>query len=927
MMGLGFAVVALFAGLVLLAVDAESARFLVGATLVALAAWSYRLREQVRAQTVRMQALELRLNGLSHRLTAPTPQPDQPADARGAAPGSAPSEPTEAAAHAAPSGRSHHPDVASASPRPPEASLAPPRPAPAVGPTPRVKTGSLSSTEKALRWLRRWLTTGNVPVKMGVLISFFGVSFLLKYAADQNYLTLPVSWRLAGVAMAATGALWFGWRQRERRPAFALALQGGAIGLLFLTVFAAFQLYQLLPALPAFGLLVLFTLVAGGLALRQNAMALAVLGAVGGFLAPVLISTGGGSHVALFSYYALLNGAVFATAWLRPWRVLNLIGFAFTFVVGVGWGYEFYHPAYFASVQPFLLLFFALYVGISIAYALGRSFRLRSYVDGTLVFGLPLLVYPLQTRLVGHFEHGATVSALALATIYLAAAWALSRASLKARVGLLAEAFLALGVGFATLAVPLMLSAHWTSVAWALEGVAMVWLGCRQGRALPAAAGVGLQLLGGGVLLGHLLLDGSSSDRLLLNQNVLGGVVLALAGVASAYWLERRSNWFRGFAAGVSWLLFAWGLLWWLIPLAEDVAFKLDTIRPPATTLLVLAVTAALLRGVQRLLVWSKIRAALSGYLPLLLLLAISWFELGAGTHFLAQGGIVSWPLALSALAMVFWGGEGLLPASRPWQRAGTVWLITFLVARQVYWLAGQVLPLSIWPLALTLAVPVLGYWALWFGVQRNRLAMATNQWDWLVRGGGPLLALAATAVLMAVLTQAGRPAPLAYWPLLNPLSSIAVAVWLTVSHGLVNNGLLAWQRYGFTGAQWRWLGLAGLGFVLLSSEVSRTVHHWSAVPFRAEALFESVRVQAGLSMVWALCALAVMVFSHRRAMRPIYLMGAALMALVVAKLFLIDLAQSGTLERIVSFLGVGVLLLVVGFLAPVPPKRGPGAG
>jgi len=49
---------------------------------------------------------------------------------------------------------------------------------------------------------------------------------------------------------------------------------------------------------------------------------------------------------------------------------------------------------------------------------------------------------------------------------------------------------------------------------------------------------------------------------------------------------------------------------------------------------------------------------------------------------------------------------------------------------------------------------------------------------------------------------------------------------------------------------------------------------------------------------------------------------GAALLALVVAKLFLVDLAQVGTVERIVSFIGVGLLLLLIGYLAPVPPRR-----
>ena len=70
------------------------------------------------------------------------------------------------------------------------------------------------------------------------------------------------------------------------------------------------------------------------LAVLQDARALAVLGIVGGFLAPMLASTGSGNHVALFSYYAMLNSAIFGIAWFKAWRVLNVLGFVFTFGIG-----------------------------------------------------------------------------------------------------------------------------------------------------------------------------------------------------------------------------------------------------------------------------------------------------------------------------------------------------------------------------------------------------------------------------------------------------------------------------------------------------------------------------------------------------------------------------------------------------------------
>ena len=95
-------------------------------------------------------------------------------------------------------------------------------------------------------------------------------------------------------------------------------------------------------------------------------------------LAPVLTSTGEGSHVAPFSYYALLNAGILVMAWFRHWRWLNWTGFVFTFVIGASWGYQYYQPEYYASTQPFLILFFLFYLTVSMLFARRQALeRLR----------------------------------------------------------------------------------------------------------------------------------------------------------------------------------------------------------------------------------------------------------------------------------------------------------------------------------------------------------------------------------------------------------------------------------------------------------------------------------------------------------------------------------------------------------------------
>ena len=89
----------------------------------------------------------------------------------------------------------------------------------------------------------------------------------------------------------------------------------------------------------------------------------------------------------------------------------------------------------------------------------------------------------------------------------------------------------------------------------------------------------------------------------------------------------------------------------------------------------------------------------------------------------------------------------------------------------------------------------------------------------------------------------------------------------------------------------------------------------------------DSVIVQAALSVFWTVIALALMLTANRIGRRTMWVMGAALLGVVVGKLFLVDLARLGGLERIVSFVGVGVLMVVVGYYAPVPPRKTGGMG
>lgn len=1041
-----------------------------------------------------------------------------------------------------------------------------PRPAP-IPPKPREP----SPIEQAIDWAQNWLFGGNTVLRVGVLLLFLGLAFLLRYATEG--MVVPIAVRYAGVAASAIALLGLGWWLRRRNPGYGLMLQGAGIAVLYLTIFAAMRLHPLLGAKEALGLLVVVTVCSAVLAVAQNAMGLAAAAALGGFAAPILTSTGSGNHVALFTYFILLNAGILAIAWFKAWRLLNLIGFVGTFGIGFAWGLRSYRPELFGSTEPFLVTFFLMYVAIGLLFArrklreaadapterdalLRWSVGKADYVDGTALFGPPLIGFGLQYAVIRHLEFGPAFSALALGLFYLLLARLLA-SRVRNQALLLVETCLALGVVFGTLAIPLGLDARWTSAAWAVEGAGLFWLGLRQRR--PLARGFALLLQVGAALAFLDKLD--AGDVTLLDGVPLGAAMLGMALLFSWWQLRRAPEdaakpWERrglpvlacsglGFlyliaplslaaeATAIAWALAGLATLFAALRLQSRAflfsAFgvqlvggavfllQLDTAGAGSgvfsdgwrglvgASLIGLALIggmlvaardplvrndARLLRGLSVILLvglvflnlavlfvlpWQSASAVWAGSGLLIIWLALhlqqrASFLFGlllqgvGGVAFLAASPLLLgplsgeglrplghagfWtPLALALAALVgAWrlhqvvrrdlagalGGPSLERLSQVLLVWGTGWwslaligeivrfaptelqaplmllaaalsvaaavliaprfewrtlalLCTLLMpaaavlllwawhaeyhpAADFGWLAWGVLfavhfvglrrLASLLPVGARSAAHVFGCWLI-IGVLSLELRYLLfalsehyNAWRWLgwaLLPSAYLLAMAAprgwpwpvsayrqeyrllTALPLAVamlgwfwlanIASDGAADPLPYLPLLNPLELgllfVLFGVWRWLSVSLPQLSL---------GEDWRrWLpqGVAGVSlFALLTATVFRFAHHWGGVPYRLDALLDSMLVQAGLSLVWTLIALPLMIVGHLRLRRELWLIGAALIAVVVAKLFFVELGNRGGLERIVSFIGVGVLLLIIGYFAPLPPRQ-----
>ncbi|KAB7624151.1 DUF2339 domain-containing protein [Alkalilimnicola sp. S0819] len=764
-----------------------------------------------------------------------------------------------------------------------------------------------------------WLRGGNTLARVGAVVLFFGVAFLLKYAAEEGM--MPIELRLMGAAAGGLALLIIGFRLRHKRRDYALVMQGAGIGIVYLTSFAALQLYHLIPAAAAFLLLAGLTAGAVALAVLQNAPWLAMLGVAGGFLAPVLTSTGDGNHVLLFSYYLILNTAILAIAWFKAWRSLNLLGFAFTFGIGTAWGLSAYQQTDFATAEFFLIAHVLLYTAIALLYAHRQPPRLTGLVDGTLIFGTPVLGFSLQAGMVQHHQYGLAISAAVAGLFYLCLATLLWR-RLAPTARSLVEAFLALGVAFATLAIPLAVEGRWTAAAWALEGAGIAWVSIRQRRRLALAFALLLQLVAAPFFAVDVAYGQTSLP--LLNPVYLGCLLLSLAALFSGWYLHRHR---RNYPHNWYWLppvLLGWGLLWWIAGAGAEIQeFVAQPYRQNAL-LAVLAVTALLTSSLRRPLHWSALRWPAVGLLPVMGALTLTALapvlDYGAlyRQHPLGALGYLAWPLAFAIHYAVLQQRRDDLPPTllAPLHAAG-LWLGVLWLSWEVSWWLHGVAG-GAWPLAAWGAVPAVSLALI------NRI-LVSRPTDDTAQGYRQLAAYPLAGWLLlwglgANLTSSGAPGPLPYVPLLNPLDAATLLAALAVLRQLLAGRNTAWGR-----ALPEWAGTGApalLGFVWFSAMIARSVHYWADVAYRLPALMQSVILQASWSLSWSLLAFAVMGWAHRRGARRTWMTGAGLCALVVVKLFLVDLAGTGTLARIVSFTGVGLLLLAVGYFAPLPPNR-----
>ncbi|NWF91715.1 MAG: DUF2339 domain-containing protein [Syntrophaceae bacterium] len=350
--------------------------------------------------------------------------------------------------------------------------------------------------DSEFRFGQKWLLI------IGIVAVIFGVAFFLKYSFDRGWIgpagrvSLAYLW---GLLFLMTGH----FLRKKYLTWFGLSIYGGGIVILYFATYAAFQIYNLLPQGFSFSIMVLITVLTCATAMAYETQALAILGLVGGFLTPILMSTGQDNYVALFTYMAILNIGILVISFRKRWPILQGLGFMVTYLIYTLWHVERYRPEKFWAAILFLNGFYIIYSLAPFAYYFLRK-------EAQQLLGVYILILNSAVALAFNYAmikgkhplEWMSVITVSYAIIYLLFAHRLSKRGEGARnilVVMLLKSTL-----FLILTIPLLFSQHWITIFWTLLSALLIMGGKKLGQKNFVFCAVGLYVV---VLIKFLFYD------------------------------------------------------------------------------------------------------------------------------------------------------------------------------------------------------------------------------------------------------------------------------------------------------------------------------------------------------------------------------------------------------------------------------------
>lgn len=399
-----------------------------------------------------------------------------------------------------------------------------------------VRDGDLESMVGG-QWLNR----------IGIAALLIGAAYFLKLAFDNGW--IGPSGRVAIGLLAGIGLVIWAERIHSRgHKYFAYSLTSVGVGIMYLSLWAAFQLYHLVPGGVAFAAMIAVTASTAVIAVRKDAQILAAVAMSGGFATPTLLSTGQNRPVELFSYLLMLDVFAIVLASFRPWRSLLAGAYLGTIVYYFGWAAKFYSPDQRATATIVITSTFVLFASLPLLRKLQgnhdgdeTSPPSRSKTVIAIAIFNPLVYFSvLYSLFEADYQSELAWVAIFLAAIYIAISRQLNHdlAAFPPELRVEKWLHLALGLGFLTLAIPIKLDGHRITIGWLVEAGLLLGVGHRARNdflkyASIVALGLGLFRL--------IFFENFVTTQLFVNWRFLTYLV-AIAVFAGMAWVVREER-------------------------------------------------------------------------------------------------------------------------------------------------------------------------------------------------------------------------------------------------------------------------------------------------------------------------------------------------------------------------------------------------
>lgn len=361
---------------------------------------------------------------------------------------------------------------------------------------------------------------------IGIFVFVTGIGFLVSWAIENEYINTTGR---AGIGLLCGGILLgVAHRLRKKYRAFSSVLLGGGIATLYFTITYAHQIYHLfgphegsgqLVAFAALAGLTLFTVLASIFYDRKE---VAILGLIGGFATPFLVSTGSGNYVALFSYMIVLNLGMAVLAYFRNWKVINILCFGFTLIIFSSWAtlWTFENKLPKAGALTFATAFFAIFFVQNIVYNATKGIKFKAW-EYILLLMNSFAYFGGGLYIVAQFKSGVyngTFTA-AVALVHFAFAFALYKKN-KLDTNLI-YTLIGMVLTFVTLIAPIQLDGNHITMFWAAEAVLLFWMSQKAKLPLLRTAALGVLTC----MVGSLLMDWSAALIHAMTMGAEGNVV------------------------------------------------------------------------------------------------------------------------------------------------------------------------------------------------------------------------------------------------------------------------------------------------------------------------------------------------------------------------------------------------------------------